>query len=101
MHPTMPRNRFCASVTVSLLFAAAGALGAVVHRAKSDETSLFRTRLLEPPPLTRLSEGDAVATITETLEPDGDYIVNVHPSPTELDVIVSCGELVKSSSPEY
>lgn len=60
MHPTMPRNRFCASVTVSLLFAAAGAFGAVEHRAKSDETSLFRTRLLEPPPLTRLTEGEAV-----------------------------------------
>ena len=37
----------------------------------------------------------------ETLDPDGDYIVNVHQSPTQLDTIVSCGELVKSSSPEY
>lgn len=46
-------------------------------------------------------EGDAVATITETLDPDGDYIVNVHQSPTQLDTIVSCGELVKSSAPEY
>ena len=35
------------------------------------------------------------------LDPDGDYIVNVHQSPTQLDTIVSCGELVKSSSPEY
>ena len=46
-------------------------------------------------------EGDAVATIGETLDPDGNYIVNVHQSPTQLDTIVSCGELVKSSSPEY
>lgn len=46
-------------------------------------------------------EGDAEATIAATLEPDGDYIVNVHLSPTQLDSIVSCGELVKSSSPEY
>jgi hypothetical protein len=46
-------------------------------------------------------EGDAVATIDATLDADGDYIVNVHQSPTQLDVIVSCGELVRSSSPEY
>ncbi|HET6617443.1 MAG TPA: hypothetical protein VFH69_06505 [Gemmatimonadota bacterium] len=46
-------------------------------------------------------EGDAEATIAATLDPNGDYIVNVHLSPTQLDSIVSCGELVKSSSPEY
>lgn len=60
MRPIMPRNRFCLSMTVSMLFAAAGAFGAVEHRAKVDEASIFRTRLLEPPPLTRLSEGEAV-----------------------------------------
>ena len=46
-------------------------------------------------------EGDAEATIAATLDPDGDYIVNVHLSPTDLGTIVSCGELVKSSAPEY
>lgn len=60
MHPIMPRKRYCAIVTASLLFAAAGAFGAVEHRAKVDAASVFRTRLLEPPPLTRLSEGEAV-----------------------------------------
>jgi hypothetical protein len=59
MHPVMPRNRYCAAVTASLLFAAA-AFGAVEHRAKVDDASLYRTRLLEPPPLALLSEGEAV-----------------------------------------
>jgi hypothetical protein len=60
MRPYAPWYRFRASVTVSLLFAAAGAFGAVEHRAKHDETSLFRTRLLEPPPLASLAEGEAL-----------------------------------------
>lgn len=46
-------------------------------------------------------EGDAEATIDATLNPGGDYILNVHLSPARLDSIVSCGELVRSSSPEY
>lgn len=46
-------------------------------------------------------EGDAEATIDTTLDPEGDYILNVHLSPARLDSIVSCGELVQSSSPEY
>lgn len=46
-------------------------------------------------------EGDAEATVDTTLDPDGDYILNVHLSPARLDSIVSCGELVQSSSPEY
>jgi hypothetical protein len=46
-------------------------------------------------------EGDAEATLGTTLDADGDYIVNVHLSPTQLDSIVACGELVHSSSPEY
>ena len=46
-------------------------------------------------------EGDAEATIDATLDPGGDYILNVHLSPARLDSIVSCGELVQSSSPEY
>jgi hypothetical protein len=46
-------------------------------------------------------EGDAEATIDTTLDPDGDYILNVHLSPARLDSIVSCGELAHSSSPEY
>jgi hypothetical protein len=46
-------------------------------------------------------EGDAEATIDTTLDPDGDYILNVHLSPARLDSIVSCGEVVQSSSPEY
>ncbi|HJU86607.1 MAG TPA: hypothetical protein VJ788_04475 [Gemmatimonadota bacterium] len=46
-------------------------------------------------------EGDAEATIDTTLDPDGDYILNVHLSPARLDSIVACGEVVRSSSPEY
>jgi hypothetical protein len=46
-------------------------------------------------------EGDAEATIDATLDPDADYILNVHLSPARLDSIVACGELVQSSSPEY
>ena len=46
-------------------------------------------------------EGDAEATIDTTLDPDGDYILNVHLSPARLDSIVACGEVVQSSSPEY
>lgn len=46
-------------------------------------------------------EGDAEATIDTTLDPDGDYILNIHLSPARLDSIVACGELVQSSSPEY
>ncbi len=46
-------------------------------------------------------EGDSEATIDTTLDPDGDYILNVHLSPARLDSIVSCGELVQSSAPEY
>ncbi|HJR54349.1 MAG TPA: hypothetical protein VJ982_11640 [Gemmatimonadota bacterium] len=46
-------------------------------------------------------EGDAEATVDTTLDPEGDYILNVHLSPARLDSIVSCGELVQSSSPEY
>ena len=46
-------------------------------------------------------EGDAEATIDATLDPEGDYILNIHLSPARLDSIVSCGELVRSSSPEY
>jgi hypothetical protein len=46
-------------------------------------------------------EGDAEATIGATLESDGEYILNVHLSSARLDSIVACGEVVKSSSPEY
>ena len=46
-------------------------------------------------------EGDAEARIDATLDPEGDYILNVHLSPARLDSIVACGELVQSSSPEY
>lgn len=46
-------------------------------------------------------EGDAEASIAATLDGDGDYIVNVHLSPTQLDSIVACGELVHSSATEY
>ncbi len=46
-------------------------------------------------------DGDAEATVDATLDPDGDYILNVHLSPARLDSIVACGELVQSSSPEY
>lgn len=46
-------------------------------------------------------EGDAEATIGTTLESDGEYILNIHLSPTQLDTIVACGKVVKNSSPEY
>lgn len=46
-------------------------------------------------------EGDAEATIDATLDPNGDYILNVHLSPARLDSIVACGELAQSTSPEY
>ena len=46
-------------------------------------------------------EGDAEATVGATLDPDGDYILNVHLSPARLDSIVACGELVQSSAVEY
>ncbi|MGH7566518.1 MAG: hypothetical protein ACREK2_06790 [Gemmatimonadota bacterium] len=46
-------------------------------------------------------EGDAEASVDATLDGDGDYIVNVHLSPTQLDSIVACGKLVHSSATEY
>lgn len=33
------------------------------YRAKSDETLVFRTQALEPPPLTRLAEGEVVTLL--------------------------------------
>lgn len=38
-------------------------------------------------------EGEATATINATLDPDGDYQVKLHQSPTETGTIVACGEL--------
>ena len=46
-------------------------------------------------------EGDAEASIDVTLDADADYIINVHLSPTQLDTIVACGELVHSSATGY
>ena len=46
-------------------------------------------------------EGDAEATIATTLDPEGEYILNIHLSAARLDSIIACGEVVKSSSPEY
>jgi hypothetical protein len=46
-------------------------------------------------------EGDSNATVGATLDPDGDYIINVHFSPARLDSIIACGEVVQSSALEY
>lgn len=46
-------------------------------------------------------EGDAEATIATTLDPEGEYILNIHLSAARLDSIIACGEVGKSSSPEY
>ena len=46
-------------------------------------------------------EGDAEASIDVALDAGADYIINVHLSPTQLDSIVACGELVQSSATEY
>lgn len=62
MRPATPRYRY-ATLTASLLFAALSASAALEHRVKADDTPVFRTRLLEPPPLATLAEGDAVELI--------------------------------------
>lgn len=36
---------------------------------------------------------EADATVSQALDPDGDYYVNVHASPSDLGTIVACGEL--------
>ena len=46
-------------------------------------------------------EGDSDATVGATLDPEADYIVNVHLSPARLDSIVACGEVMQSSALEY
>lgn len=38
-------------------------------------------------------EGEATAAINATLDPDGDYQVKLHQSPTETGTIIACGEL--------
>lgn len=58
--PLRPLYRYCSAAILSLLFAAMAASAAVEHRAKTDGTLLYRTRLLEPPPLATLAEGDEV-----------------------------------------
>lgn len=65
MRPARPLRRYCPAVILSLLMAAAVADAAVEHRAKSDGISLFKTRLLEPPPLATLSEGDALEMLSQ------------------------------------
>lgn len=46
-------------------------------------------------------EGDSDATVSATLDPEADYIVNVHLSPARLDSIVACGEVMQSAALEY
>lgn len=55
------------------------------------------------PPITVGSggEGDAEATVPARIMEDGDYILNVHLSPAQLDSIVACGEVMASSATEY
>ncbi|CAN5207393.1 hypothetical protein BH18GEM1_BH18GEM1_17280 [soil metagenome] len=49
------------------------------------------------PVLTANADGEASADATIDValdaDPDGDYYVNIHKSPTEADIIVSCAEL--------
>jgi hypothetical protein len=60
-----PLSRFFSAALPFAAFAllpASQSFGAVEteYRAKSDETHVFRTQALEPPPLARLAEGDVV-----------------------------------------
>ena len=50
------------------------------------------------PPLVVGQDGAAMAeaTIEAEIAEDGDYFVNVHASPTDLQTIVSCGEVGES-----
>lgn len=47
------------------------------------------------PPLAAGQDGSAAAetTIDLSLEPDADYHINVHRSPSEMDTILACGEI--------
>lgn len=56
-----PCNRIFLPATILFLLAL-GAFATVEHRAKA-EASLYRTRLLEPPPLAQLAEGETVTLI--------------------------------------
>lgn len=62
MRPATPCSRF-ATLSASLLFAAISVQAAIEHRVKSDDTQVFRTRLLEPPPLAALNAGELVELI--------------------------------------
>jgi hypothetical protein len=42
------------------------------------------------------STGSATASVTTSLPASGDYLVNVHASPSDLNTIVACGDLHKS-----
>ena len=47
----------------------------------------------EPLVLNESGEASGAANIELRLDPDVDYHVNVHKSPTETDTIIACGEL--------
>jgi len=48
--------------------------------------------LLEPD-----ARGTATATLQVELDPDAKYYINLHTSPDDLDTIVGCGDLTKTS----
>jgi hypothetical protein len=58
MRLASPFSRFVLAASLPSVLASA-ALAAVEHRVKQ-EASMFRTRLLEPPPLAQLAEGETV-----------------------------------------
>lgn len=63
MRPTAPRLRISPVAALSVLLPTLGAFAAVEYRAKTDETGIYRTVVMEPPPVGRLSEGEAVTVL--------------------------------------
>lgn len=63
MRPSAPLLRISPVATLAVLLPALGAFAAVEYRAKADETGLYRTVVMEPPPVGLLSEGDVVTLL--------------------------------------
>lgn len=63
MRPSAPLLRISPVAILSVLLPALGAFASVEYRAKADETGLYRTVVMEPPPVGLLSEGDAVTLL--------------------------------------
>lgn len=63
MRPTAPFLRISPVAALAVLLPALGAFASVEYRAKADETGLYRTVVMEPPPVGRLSEGEVVTVL--------------------------------------